>query len=255
MPVTPGSSSKLNTVRGVSAMLVTTAAEEISLATKVLPANILVKKSDDKIYITDGIKTLANIDPLIDQVLTAAEKTALSTALGTGTYVAAAGGVVVHGANGKIDDGSLNVVDNGKLVESYLSEYIDQTTHKVLLSALPDTVRAGVTYVADITARDALSAEQKKSLAFVIDATADTTVTQGSAMYAWDASQNSGSGAWVKIAEVESLDIDVNAIECSYTNMQAGGAVMYDHELEIGMTATELGALLDAAAANSGSGS
>ena len=247
MPVTPGSSSKLNTVRGVSAMLVTTAAEEISLATKVLPANILVKKSDDKIYITDGIKTLANIDPLTDQVLTATEKTALSTALGTGTYVAAAGGVVVHDANGKIDDGSLNVVDNGKLVESYLSEYIDQTTHKVLLSALPDTVRAGVTYVADITARDALSAEQKKSLAFVIDATADTTVTQGSAMYAWDATKNSGTGDWVKIAEVESLDIDVNAIECSYTNMQAGGAVMYDHELEIGMTATELGALLDAA--------
>ena len=255
MPVTPGSSSKLNTVRGVSAMLVTTAAEEISLATKVLPANILVKKSDDKIYITDGIKTLANIDPLTDQVLTAAEKTALSTALGTGTYVAAAGGVVVHDATGKIDDGSLNLVDNGKLVESYLSEYIDTTTHKVLLSALPDTVRAGVTYVADITARDALSAEQKKSLAFVIDATADTTVTQGAAMYAWDASQNSGAGAWVKIAEVESLDIDVAAIECSYTNMQAGGAVMYDHELEIGMTATELGALLDAAAANSGSGS
>ena len=255
MSVIPGSSSKLNTVRGVSAMLVTTAAEEISLATKVLPANILVKKSDDKIYITDGIKTLANIDPLTDQVLTVAEKTALSTALGTGSYVAAAGGVVVHDANGKIDDGSLNLVDNGKLVESYLSEYIDQTTHKVLLSALPDTVRAGVTYVADITARDALSAEQKKSLAFVIDATADTTVTQGSAMYAWDATKNSGTGDWVKIAEVESLDIDVAAIECSYTNMQAGGAVMYDHELEIGMTATELGALLDAAAANSGSGS
>ena len=38
MSVIPGSSSKLNTVRGVSAMLVTTAAEEISLATKVLPA-------------------------------------------------------------------------------------------------------------------------------------------------------------------------------------------------------------------------
>ena len=233
MPVTPGSSSKLNTVRGVSAMLVTTSAEETSLATKVLPANILVKKSDDKIYITDGIKTLANIDPLTDQVLTVAEKTALSTALGTGTYVAAAGGVVVHGANGKIDDGSLNVVSSGKIVESYLSDYIDQTTHKVLLSALPDTVRAGVTYVADITARDALSAEQKKSLAFVIDATGDATVTRGAAMYGWDETANSNAGAWVKIAEVESLDIDISAIECSYTNAQAAGAVMYDHPLLI----------------------
>ena len=230
-------------------------AEETTLATKVFPAGLIVKKSDGKIYVTDGVTTLADLPPRVDQVVDSAEKGALSAAFSTGSYVIAANGVVVHDGTGKINDDSLNLVNNGKLVESYLSEYIDQTTHKVLLSALPDTVRAGVTYVADITARDALSAEQKKSLAFVIDATADTTVTQGSAMYAWDASQNSGSGAWVKIAEVESLDIDVAAIECSYTNMQAGGAVMYDHELEIGMTATELGALLDAAAANSGSGS
>ena len=233
MPVTPGSSSKLNTVRGVSALLVTTSAEETSLATKVLPANILVKKSDGKVYLTDGTATLANIPVLVDQVLTSAEKTALSTALGTGTYVAAAGGVVVHDATGKIDDGSLNVVSSGKIVESYLSDYIDQTTHKVLLSALPDTVRAGVTYVADITARDALSAEQKKSLAFVIDATGDATVTRGAAMYGWDATANSGAGEWIKIAEVESLDLNVAEIECSYTNAQAAGAVMYDHPLLI----------------------
>ena len=244
MPVTPGSSSKLNTVRGVSAMLVTTSAEETSLATKVLPANILVKKSDGKVYLTDGTATLANIPVLVDQVLTVAEKTALSTAFSTGTYVAAAGGVVVHDATGKIDDGSLNVVSSGKIVESYLSEYIDQTTHKVLLSALPDTVRAGVTYVADITARDALSAEQKKSLAFVIDATGDATVTRGAAMYGWDETANSGAGEWIKIAEVESLDIDISAIECSYTNAQAAGAVMYDHPLLIDLpTATDFAAL------------
>ena len=256
MPVTPGAAGKLNTIKGISKIITTSSAEETTLASKVFPADLIVKKSDGKIYVTDGVTTLANLSPRVDQVVDSAEKGALSAAFSTGSYVIAANGVVVHDGTGKINDDSLNLVSNGKLVESYLSEYIDQTTHKVLLSALPDTVRAGVTYVADITARDALSAEQKKSLAFVIDATADTTVTQGSAMYAWDASQNSGAGAWVKIAEVESLDIDVAAIECSYTNMQAGGAVMYDHELEIGMTATELGALLDAAAAaNSGTGS
>ena len=247
MPVTPGAAGKLNTIKGISKIITTSSAEETTLASKVFPAGLIVKKSDGKIYVTDGVTTLADLPPRVDQVVDSAEKGALSAAFSTGSYVIAANGVVVHDGTGKINDDSLNLVNNGKLVESYLSEYIDQTTHKVLLSALPDTVRAGVTYVADITARDALSAEQKKSLAFVIDATADTTVTQGSAMYAWDASQNSGSGAWVKIAEVESLDIDVAAIECSYTNMQAGGAVMYDHELEIGMTATELGALLDAA--------
>ena len=247
MPVTPGAAGKLNTIKGISKIITTSSAEETTLASKVFPAGLIVKKSDGKIYVTDGVTTLDNLSPRVDQVVDSAEKGALSAAFSTGSYVIAAGGVVVHDGSGKISDDSLNLVDNGKLVESYLSEYIDQTTHKVLLSALPDTVRAGVTYVADITARDALSAEQKKSLAFVIDATADATVTQGSAMYAWDATKNSGTGEWVKIAEVESLDIDVAAIECSYTNMQAGGAVMYDHELEIGMTATELGALLDAA--------
>ena len=54
MPITPGSSSKLNTVKGVSSMMVTTASEETSLATKVLPSGILVKKSDGKVYLTVG---------------------------------------------------------------------------------------------------------------------------------------------------------------------------------------------------------
>jgi hypothetical protein len=229
MSITPGSSSKLNTVKGVSSMLFTNPSEETSLATKVLPVGILVKKSDGKVYLTDGTNTLANIEPLVDQVLTLVEKTALSTALGTGTYVAAAGGVVVHDTNGKIADSELNVVNDGKIVESYLSQYIDQDTHKVLLEALPDTVRAGVVYVADITARDALSDEQKKLLAFVIDATADPTVTQGAAMYGWDATSGSGAGAWMKISEVESLDLDVAAIRCDYNNVQKAGAVMYDH--------------------------
>ena len=117
MPITPGSSAKLNTVKGVSSILFTTASEESSLSNKVLPAGILVKKSDGKVYLTDGTSTLDDIPVLIDQALTSAEKTALSTAFSTGTYTAAAGGVVVHDSNGKIDDGSLNVVDNGKIVE------------------------------------------------------------------------------------------------------------------------------------------
>ena len=250
MPITPGSSAKLNTVKGVSSILFTTASEESSLSNKVLPTGILVKKSDCKVYLTYGTSTLDDIPVLIDQALTSAEKTALSTAFSTGTYTAAAGGVVVHDSNGKIDDGSLNVVDDGKIVESYLSDYIDPDTHKVLLSALPDTVRAGVTYVADIDARDALSDEQKKSLAFVIDATDDPTVTRGAAMYGWDATAEYGSGAWVKIAEVESLDIDVAAIQCDYTNVQAAGAVMYDHTVFLeAPTASEFVELQEAASA------
>ena len=211
---------------------------------------MLVKKSDGMIYLTDGVSTLANIPVLIDRALANIEKIFLSSAVSNGAYTRAAGGVVVHDSNGKISDDSLNIVTSGKITESYLSDYIDPVTHKVLLSALPDTVRAGVTYVADIDTRDACTDEQKKSLVFVIDATDDETVESGAAMYGWDTTANDGDGAWVKIAEVESLDIDVAAIRCDYPNVQAAGAVMYDHTVFLeAPTASQFVTLQEAAAA------
>jgi len=235
MPVTPGSASKLNILAGAAAFLSFTSAEETSLATKVFPANILVKKSDGKFYYTNGTATVAELPVLIDHVLTEAEKSALAAAYSTGTYVRAANGVVAHNSSGKINDDSLNLVSEGKLVESYLSEYIDQTTHKVLLSALPDTVKAGVTYVATYADLASLDTEQKKSLAFVIDATDDPSgdVKQGAAMYAFQ------NNAWIKIAEVESLDLDVEAIECSYANVVKAGGVTTDMPIFLQTTATD----------------
>lgn len=169
-------------------------------------------------------------------------KTALNAAFSTGSYVAAAGGVVVHDTNGKIADSSLNVVADGKIVPSYLSDYIG-SDGKVLVEALPDTARAGVKYVATYADLNTLSAEEKKALVFVIDATGDATVTKGSAMYVWQ------NDAWLKIAETESLDIDVDAIKCDYDNVQATGAVMYDHPVFVeAPTATELTTLMDASA-------
>lgn len=242
MAVTPGSKSKLNTVKGVSAILSITAAEKTALSTKVLPANILVKEDDGKVYLTDGTATISGLKVLVDQVLTTAEKTALNAAFSTGSYVAAAGGVVVHDTNGKIADSSLNVVADGKIVPSYLSDYIG-SDGKVLVEALPDTARAGVKYVATYADLNTLSAEEKRALAFVIDATGDATVTKGSAMYVWQ------NDAWLKIAETESLDIDVDAIKCDYDNVQATGAVMYDHPVFVeAPTATELTTLMDASA-------
>lgn len=242
MAVTPGSKSKLNTVKGVSAILSITDAEKTALSTKVLPANILVKEDDGKVYLTDGTAAISGLKVLVDQVLTTAEKTALNAAFSTGSYVAAAGGVVVHDTNGKIADSSLNVVADGKIVPSYLSDYIG-SDGKVLVEALPDTARAGVKYVATYADLNSLSDEEKKALVFVIDATGDTTVTQGSAMYVWQ------NAAWLKIAETESLDIDVDAIKCDYDNVQATGAVMYDHPVFVeAPTATELTTLMDASA-------
>lgn len=242
MAVTAGSAGKLNTIKGISKIISTTAAEESTLGSKVFPAGLLIKKQDNKVYITDGVTDLDNLAPRVDAVVTAAEKAALSAAFSTGSYVAAANGVVVHDATGKIDDGSLNVVSNGKIVESYLSEYIDPTTHQLLLSAIPDTIRARVTYVDTYAGLASLTAEQKKGAVYVIDATDDPsgTVVTGAAMYIWEDVNN----LWRKIAEVESLDIDVSAIRCDYDNIQAAGGVLYDHELDLTMTATELAALV-----------
>lgn len=73
-------------------------------------------------------------------------------------------------------------------------------------------------------------------------------------MYAWDATLNSNVGGWVKIAEHESLDIDVPDIECSYDNIVREGGVVYDHTLLVeAPTATDLVAKMEATSAGSGS--
>lgn len=238
MAVTAGSATKLNAIKGVAAILEVTTAEMTSLADKVFPKNLILKQPNGKFYLTDGTTKLSALTPIIDQVVTEAEKGALSKAFSTGSYLQAAGGVVVHGADNKIADSSLHLVKDGKLdVATYLDDYLDAETGKVKLDALPDSVRAGVTYVKDIAARDALGDEAKRGVVFVLDATGDATVTQGAAMYAWDSTNK----AWIKYAEVESLDIDVAAIECNYENVQKAGAVMYDHPLSVqALTATEL---------------
>ena len=223
MTVTVGSNTKLNTIKGVAKILSVTQAELTTLANKVLPSNLLVLEPDGKVYLTDGVKTLAQLPVLIDQVVTEAEKGALNAAFSTGSYVAAAGGVV-------------------------LADLTD-ANGVVLVDKLPTQVRANVKYVADITARDALTGDALTGLVFVIDATADSTVDSGAAMYAWDATLNSNAGGWVKIAEHESLDIDVPDIECSYDNIVREGGVVYDHTLLVeAPTATDLVAKMEATA-------
>lgn len=58
--------------------------------------------------------------------------------------------------------------------------------------------------VADITARDALVNVISGQIAYVVDATGDTTVKLGAASYIYDGTN------WVKIAEFESLDIIID---------------------------------------------
>jgi len=61
---------------------------------------------------------------------------------------------------------------------------------------------SNVLVVADITARDALTLTVNTQV-LVLDATADTTVTTGAALYIYDA----GSTTWYKVSEFESMDV------------------------------------------------
>lgn len=239
MPVTAGSATKVNKIPGLAKILNVTADETTTYADYKFESGILVKFANGKLYLTDATKKLSELTPVVDQVLTEAEKTALATALSTGNYVAAANGVVVHGADGKIADGSLNVVSGTKITTSYLADFVEEENgvQKIKLDALPATVKGKINYVADITARDALTAAQKsESLVFVIDASADATVDAGAAMYGWDATNSK----WVKIAEVESLDVAITDI-VTHDSVETTGAVMYDHTVLLeSPTMTEL---------------
>lgn len=77
-------------------------------------------------------------------------------------------------------------------------------TGRIGMDLLPTGVVSGaVKFVENIAARDALTGDQRNGLIFVLDASADTTVTLGSAQYVWD------GDSWEKIGERESLDLDL----------------------------------------------
>ena len=79
----------------------------------------------------------------------------------------------------------------------------DGTTVQAFLDSLPSAGGVGAKVVADITARDALTPEEGL-IAYVVDATGDSTVTAGGASYIYDGSN------WVKISEFESMDAVIN---------------------------------------------
>ena len=261
MPLTPGSSSILSNLKGAAKVIEMNSTQATAKAANVYPADLFIfNATTGEVFLTDGTTALGSLVPLLDKTishLTSAERTAISNAFqGTGgAYALAAGGVIVADSTGQIDDAALKLIDpiDGKVKDSYL-KFIDSGTGKLDLSYLPDTLRAKVTYVANITARDALPAtgEERKGLVFVIDASDDSTVDSGAATYVWNAAANSGTGEWIKVSEEESLDLDIDALTPSHDNVQAAGAVMYDHNVLLGgLTLDEYDTLT--AGSNSGS--
>ena len=78
----------------------------------------------------------------------------------------------------------------------------DGTTVQAFLDSLPSAEGAGAKVVADITARNALTTEEGL-IAYVVDATGDSTVKSGGASYIYDGSN------WIKISEFESMDVEL----------------------------------------------
>lgn len=149
-------------------------AADWQLKNPILPMAVMSYESDTGIIkIGDGVTPYNSLAVAIDEVLTPFQKALLDNA-------GLANGVVVLDENGKVP-----------------------------LSALPEQLHGAVVYVQTITERDALDAFNRTGLVFVVDATADATVDVGSAIYAWGANVSGGPEAWVKIAEVESLDVSL----------------------------------------------
>jgi hypothetical protein len=73
--------------------------------------------------------------------------------------------------------------------------------------------------VADIAARNALTGTTTGDRVFVVDASADATVTSGWAIYVWR-----GVG-WTKVAEAEGLDVIAGGADLAYTQSATQGVV------------------------------
>ena len=64
MTVSTGSNTRLNTISGVMKIMSITAAEKVSLASQVFPANIILKDENGVLYLTDGVTSIASLSAL-----------------------------------------------------------------------------------------------------------------------------------------------------------------------------------------------
>jgi hypothetical protein len=140
----------------------------------IIKKNVLAYAYDTKVLkMGDGVHTFAELKPVVEANLTPEQKAMLEA---------------VNQANG-----ILKIGDDGN---------IDPTL-------LPTTGSLRCFFVATYADLLAMDADKKiNSLVTVIDASGDETTTSGSAQYIYD----KGNTAWVKINEVESLDIDTSVL-------------------------------------------
>lgn len=113
---------------------------------------------------------------------------------------------------GTLEPNTFYFVENGNYAESYLTnssgvaKMIGNTTmiNQLITSQLAQYNAFEI--VADITARNALASGLNRNLlVLVIDATGDTTVGSGSALYAF----HNDTDTWEKLTEYENLDVTI----------------------------------------------
>ena len=84
------------------------------------------------------------------------------------------------------------------------SNYYNKTTIDEKIAQINSSILNNAKVVSNISERDALNPTASDSFTvWVVDATGDPSVTQGSALYGWTGTE------WVKIAESESMDLQV----------------------------------------------
>lgn len=90
----------------------------------------------------------------------------------------------------------------------------------VLINDLIDAKIAALStlqVVADIAERDGLTVVEGNE-AYVLDASADSTVNSGAAKYVYDGTN------WVKVSEAESMDIDFASLSIAWSQLTGGPA-------------------------------
>lgn len=161
-----------------------TAANWTAADPQLLKDQLCLERDTGKMKIGDGTKKWSELSYVPFSELTAAQITML-------VKKNTAEGVAVLGTDGKL---SINLLP-------------DDLTQSV-------TIPAAFKWVQNITERDALTDEEKKSVIFVWDASADPTVATGSAQYIWRVTSGEGvepvEGSWVKVGEQESMDVDTS---------------------------------------------
>lgn len=161
-----------------------TAANWTAADPQLLKDQLCLERDTGKMKIGDGTKKWSELSYVPFSELTAAQITML-------VKKNTAEGVAVLGTDGKL---SIDLLP-------------DDLTQSV-------TIPAAFKWVQNITERDTLTDEEKKSVIFVWDASADPTVATGSAQYIWRITSGEGvepvEGSWVKVGEQESMDVDTS---------------------------------------------